>query len=203
MAKTAHLTIPLSREQVEALELDDIVYVSGSCYSFLYREHHTDLLARMAAGEKVPVDLKDGVAYHTGAIYVKDGQGRYDIRSIGSTTSAKFNDLTPELIERTGVRAIIGKGGMDAGVLEAMERFGCVYLAASGGSSAFYKPAITILDDIWPEAGLDTCNQRLKLQLNHAGPYFVAMDAHGHSIYDEVEQQVKLNVQAAYRRLGI
>ena len=203
MAKTVHLTIPISEEQVRALEIDDIVYLSGISYSFLYREHHTDLLEKLRAGEEVPLRLKDGVAYHTGAIYLKNEDGSYDIRAIGSTTSAKFNDLTPELIYRTGVRALIGKGGMDGTVLEAMKECGCVYLAASGGSSSFYKNAIRILEDIWPEANLDTCNQRLKLELNHAGPYFVAMDAHGNSIYEEIENKIKENAGKIYETLGI
>lgn len=203
MAKTVHLTIPISEEQVRALEIDDIVYLSGVSYSFLYREHHIDLMEKLEAGEEVPVKLRDGVAYHTGAIYVKDETGHYDIRSIGSTTSAKFNDLTPKLIALTGVRAIIGKGGMDREVLRTMQKYGCVYLAASGGSSSFYKRAIRILSDIWPEAGLDTCNQRLQLELKDAGPYFVAMDAHGNSIYEAIEADMRENAQKIYDCLGI
>ncbi len=203
MAKEVHLTIPISREQAEALEPDDIVYLSGICYSFLYREHHTGLLEALDKGEPYPVDLRDGVAYHTGAIYEKNEDGSYRILSIGSTTSAKFNDLTPALIAKSGVRALIGKGGMDDAVLEAMQEYGCVYLAACGGGSSFYLPAITILEDLLPEEQLDTCNQRLKLRLDHAGPYFVAMDAHGRSVYREVDAETGRRKEQIFRALGI
>ena len=38
----------------------------------------------------------------------------------------------------TGVKIIIGKGGMDGATLEAMRKHGCVYIQAVGGAAALF-----------------------------------------------------------------
>lgn len=113
MSKTVHLHTPLSEEDVRNLELDDVVYLSGEAYSMLYANHYTLILDLMEQGKEVPMNLKDGVIYNTGTIWRRGEDGNYDMRALGATTSSKFNAQTPPFIAATGIRAIIGKGGMD------------------------------------------------------------------------------------------
>ena len=138
MPKTVHLHTPISEEQIRSLELDDIVYVSGEAYCMLYADHYTLIMDMLNRGEEIPMDLKDGVIYNTGAIWRRTPEDGYDLRALGATTSSKFNAQTPSFIAKTGIRAIIGKGGMDKACLEAMKEHGCVYLAICGGCSAVY-----------------------------------------------------------------
>lgn len=197
-----HLNIPLSEEVVRDLRVDDVVYLNGTATALFYDDHFQVIMDKIKAGEELPMELKDGVGYHTGAIYVKHGEGEYDMLAIGSTTSAKFNALTPEFIRLTGIRAFIGKGGMDAATLEAMEECGCVYLAASGGCSSFYAPKVKITGEYWPEL-TPVWNQRLRFELTECGPFFVGMDAHGNSIYDQCEEETRKNMAAIYGKLGV
>lgn len=202
MSKVVHLHTPITEEQVRDLALDDVVYLSGDAYCMLYVDHYTLIMDMLDRGEEIPMDLEGGVIYNTGAIWHRTPDGGYDLRALGATTSSKFNVQTPDFIAKTGIRAVIGKGGMDHTCLEAMKEHGCVYLAISGGCSAVYTPVSKIVDDYWPEL-MPTDNQRLKFELNEFGPLFVAMDAHGNSLYEQNAHVAQDNLPEMYKKLGI
>lgn len=202
MPRTIHMHTPISENEVRSLQLDDIVYLTGDSYVMLYPEHFTRILEFIHEGKALPIQLQDGVIYNTGAIYRKTLEGGYDLRALGATTSSKFNAYMPELIKRTGIRAVIGKGGMDAATLAAMQECGCVYLAIVGGCSAVYTPMSEISGEFWPElTPMD--NQRLSLRMKEFGPLYVAMDANGNSIYDQCANNARDSLPGIYASLGI
>ncbi len=202
MANIVYLQMPVSEEEIRALRLDDIVYLSGEAYSMLYADHYSRILEELNTGRKLPMRFEGGAIYHTGTIWRRTAEGGYDLRALGTTTSSKFNAQTPAFIERTGIRIVMGKGGMDRENLEAMKRFGCVYLALVGGCSAIYTSHAEIVDEYWPEL-MPTDNQRLKFRLKEFGPLFVAMDAHGNSFYEQTAGETDRSREAIYERLGI
>lgn len=202
MSKIVHLHTPISEDQVRALELDDVVYISGEVYSMLYADHYTLLMDLIREGKEIPMNLKDGVIYNTGTIWRRTEDGGYDMRALGATTSSKFNAQTPDFIAATGIRAVIGKGGMDGATLAAMKKYGCVYLAIVGGCSAVYTPAAKLVDDYWPEL-MPADNQRLKFEMTEFGPLFVAMDANGGSTYARCANNAEENRPAIYEKLNI
>lgn len=202
MAKTVHLHTPIGEEEIRKLQLDDIVYLSGEAYSMLYADHYTLILELMKEGKPIPMNLKEGVIYNTGTIWRRTPDGGYDMRALGATTSSKFNAQTPEFIRKTGIRAVIGKGGMDKKTLDVMKESGCVYLAIVGGCSALYSPAAKLTDDYFPEL-MPVDNQRLKFEMKKFGPLFVAMDAHGNSLYEQCAEHVQSGIQEIYKKIGI
>lgn len=202
MGKTVYLKTPLDIEEIRRLELDDIVYLSGTIYIMMFDSQFEKLMEPIRRGESSPLDLDGGVIYHTGTIYRKKEDGTYDFRAIGATTSMKFNAQTPEIISKTGVRAIIGKGGMDRNVLEAMQKYGCVYLSVVGGCSAIYTPHVTdIVREIWPQKSWS--KNVLEIKADQYGPLFVAMDANGNSIFEKVGNAAEENKNEIYKRLQI
>lgn len=98
MGNIVHLSTPLTAEDVQALELDDIVYLSGEVYTMMYPSHFTRLMDMMRKGEPLPMELAGRAIYNTGTIFCRDEQGRCDLRAIGTTTSSKFNAYTPDFI---------------------------------------------------------------------------------------------------------
>lgn len=200
--RVLHLNIPISGETTRSLRLGDVVYLTGTATTLFYDDHYHVIMDKIRAGEALPMLLRDGVVYHTGAIYVKGADGAYEMRAVGSTTSSKFNALTPEFIAMTGIRAIIGKGGMDKATLEMMKQCGCVYLAAAGGCSSVYAPKVEISGEYWPELS-PLLNQRLQFELKDAGPYFVSMDAHGNSIYEQCARDVQERIPGICQKLKI
>lgn len=202
MPKIVHMHTPLAEKEIRKLQLDDVVYLTGDAYCMLYVDHFSLIMDLLKRGEPLPMELRDGVIYNTGAIYRKRANGGYDLRALGTTTSSKYNALTPEFIKLTGIRAILGKGGMDAATLAAMKEYGCVYLALAGGCSAVYSPAAEIIADYWPEL-TPVDNQRLKFRLKEFGPLLVAMDANGNSLFEQCADTIRSNLPAIYQTLGI
>ena len=98
MAKTVYLTTPLKKEDIEALEIDDVVYISGDLYTMMYADHFTRIMDMIDAGEKPPMELEGAAIYNTGTIFRRMEDGTYDFRAIGTTTSSKFNPYTPDFI---------------------------------------------------------------------------------------------------------
>ena len=126
--------------------------------------------------------LENGVIYHCGPIVKK--RLSYKIIAAGPTTSGRLSLYTPEVIKKYKIRAIIGKGGMDKGTLEAMKKHGCVYLAAVGGAGALIASKIKKVKAVYKEEfGMPEAIWELEVE---SMPLIVAMDAHGKSIYDDV-----------------
>ena len=101
MKRMVQLTTPLGDEVLD-LHAGDAVELSGIVYTARDEAH-----LRMKE-EGIPFDPKGAAIYHCGPV-IQEGK----IIAAGPTTSARMNALSGFLID-AGVRALIGKGGMDA-----------------------------------------------------------------------------------------
>ena len=111
------ITTPIKDEAVEALGIGDIFYLSGYLITARDDVHHR--LIRQ--GKKLPLDLKRQAIFHAGPIMqeIKGEPGKYRVISIGPTTSMRMEKYEKDFIPRTGVKIIIGKGGMGSDTAEA------------------------------------------------------------------------------------
>jgi fumarate hydratase subunit beta len=183
------LKIPISEETIRKLKLGDMVYLTGRAYTQTYAI--AEIVDAVKKGEKLPwlKNLKNSVFPHGTASF---------------TSSARYNWITPEFIKLTGVRAIMGKGGMSQAVLDAMETYGCVYLAGGGGINFFFEKGVEKTVNLgWPNVikAFRRINV-LELHLKDFGPFPVTMDANGNSMYDEFEKRVEEKLPAITKKLG-
>jgi len=174
------LTYPFDEKAVRALKAGDAVSITGRIYTGRDKFHKY-----FADGGKLPVDFRDGAIYHCGPVVVPTADGGWKVVAAGPTTSVRENAYEPDFIAKTGVRLVIGKGGMDANVLAAMKRHGCVYIQAVGGAAAVSAAAVkqvagvSLLDEFGAAEAVwhfDVVGFR----------GVVAMDAAGHSLFDAV-----------------
>ena len=179
------LRYPFDEKSVRALKAGDAVSISGRIYTGRDKFHKF-----VADGGRLPVDFRDGALYHCGPVVVRTNASNsdvpeYAVRAAGPTTSVRENPYEPEFIEKSGVRLIIGKGGMDSRTLAAMKRFGCVYVQAVGGAGALYADAVkkvagvSLLDEFGAAEAVwhfDVVDFR----------GVVAMDSHGVSLFESV-----------------
>lgn len=194
------LTVPLSEEDVRALDVGDIVYLDGIIYTGR-DEVHIHALEYAKEGKEIPVDFKDGVIFHCGPIMRKDGD-KWVTVAAGPTTSSRMNSLEPEFIEKFGVRAVIGKGGMSAPTVEAMKKFGAIYFAITGGAAvSIAKGVEEVLGVEWFELGMPEAIWILKTK--NLGPLIVGIDAKGNSLFADVDAKVKGNIPKVKEKLGI
>lgn len=194
------LTVPLSEDDVRNLDVGDIVYLDGIIYTGR-DEVHIHALEYAKEGKEIPVDFKDGVIFHCGPIMKKDGD-KWVTVAAGPTTSTRMNSLEPEFIEKFGVRAVIGKGGMSAPTVEAMQKFGAVYFAITGGAAvSIAKGVEDVLGVEWLDLGMPEAIWILKTK--NLGPLIVGIDAKGNSLFADVDAKVKENVPKAKEKLGV
>lgn len=174
------LVFPFDGRQVRALRAGDAVSISGLVHTGRDKLHKW-----FAEGRPLGVDFRDGALYHCGPVCVREG-GLWSVRAAGPTTSVRENPYEPAFIGKTGVRVIIGKGGMDAATLAAMKRHGCVYVQAVGGAGALYAASVKRVAgvDFLAEFGAAEACWHFEVE-DFRG--VVAMDAHGRSLFAEVE----------------
>jgi len=184
------LTTPLTEADVRQLRLEDTVLLNGVMFGI----RDATQIRIFDEGIAPPDDLTGAVCLHTAPGVRKKPDGTYEKLSIGTTTSARMDRFAPGLLEKYGVRAIAGKGGLLEGSVAAMERFGGVYLAIVGGAAALTTLQIEAIEKVWWEDLMPECFW--KFRVKDFGPLIVAIDAHGNSLYKEIQQRAAERIRA-------
>ena len=177
------LQTPLSEADVRQLKLEDTVTIDGTIFGI----RDATQIRIFDEGIAPPADLTGGVCIHTAPGVRKLPNGKYEKICIGTTTSTRMDRFAPGLMEQYGVRAIIGKAGFLQGTVDAMERFGGVYLAIVGGAAALETLQIEEIEEVWWEDLMPEC--LWKFRVKDFGPLIVAIDSHGNSLYRNIQER--------------
>jgi fumarate hydratase, class I len=174
------LTAPLTEDAVRALRVGDVVLISGEVFT------GRDAVHAHLMKNAPPVDLRGAVLYHCGPVMLQQG-GEWVVKAAGPTTSSREEPYQATVIEKYGVRAVIGKGGMGAKTLAALEKSGAVYLNGIGGAAQFYARTVEqVLGVHLLDFGIPEAMWHLRVR-NFAA--IVTMDAHGHSLHAGIEAE--------------
>ena len=109
----------------------------------------------------------------------------WKVVAAGPTTSVRENPYEPDFIAATGVRLVIGKGGMDERTLAACKRHGAVYLQATGGAAALAAAAVKHVTNVYFLEEFGAAEACWEFEVENF-PCIVAMDSHGVSLFDKV-----------------
>jgi L(+)-tartrate dehydratase beta subunit len=190
------LDMPISDAQVRALKVGDTVTLEKTLFGI----RDATLIAMFDRGRTTRFDLKGHAVIHTAPNVRKidprpANSSGYEPLCIGTTTSMRMERFTWPLMQREGIKLIIGKGGMGQATLDAFREFGGAYLAVVGGAAALETTWIEAiedvdLDDLHPES-------LWKFRIKGFGPLLVTMDSHGGSLHAQV------NAEAAARRAAV
>jgi fumarate hydratase class I len=173
------LTPPLSEEAVRALKVGDVVLLRGEVFTGRDQVH-----AHLMKNPP-PVDLRGAVLYHCGPVMLKQGE-EWAVKAAGPTTSSREEPYQADIIRRYGLRAVVGKGGMGAKTLAALQDSGAVYLNAIGGAAQYYARTVEkVLGVHLMEFGIPEAMWHLRV---HDFAAIVTMDAHGNSLHADVEK---------------
>jgi fumarate hydratase subunit beta len=180
-----HLSLPLTRADVEGLELGEMVVLSGHVTMSIGLPTHRRMVALLDAGQPLPVDLRDGAFLHLSCYNRERPDGSQEALYLNPTTSTRYNAYMPRLVEGAGLRLVGGKGGLDEACVRALQRQGCAYLSFLGGGCALLSQAIRRVVSVhWPEEIAQF--RLLTLEVRELGPATVAIDAHGNSLYEQL-----------------
>lgn len=188
--KVVELQAPITEEQIRALQVGDVVSISGRMYTGRDAIHH-HLMSHDA-----PVDLNGQIIYHCGPVMQKDDAGGWHVRAAGPTTSIREEPYQGDIMKKFGIRAVIGKGGMGPKTLAALSEHGGVYLNAIGGAAQYYADCIKGVEGVdLMEFGIPEAMWHLRVEKFTA---VVTMDSHGNSLHADVEKS-SLEKLSAYK----
>jgi L(+)-tartrate dehydratase beta subunit len=123
--------------------------------------------------------------------------GGYDPVCIGTTTSARMVRFTEPLGAQYGVRAICGKGGFPDEAIEPMRKHGMVYFAIvrRSGRRSRQRRSRRSRRSPWEEL-MPEC--LWKFRVKDFGPLTVGIDAHGNSLYHDVQAAATKKLEELY-----
>ena len=170
------LSTPLKLKDIERLKAGDLIKITGEIFTA-----RDQVYAQVLRGKTPPADMRNGVVYHCGPLVEKKGL-KYEILSAGPTTSSRLDPMQVAFVRRTGVRAIIGKGGVEEEVAEGLRKAGCIYLAFTGGAGVLAALKIQQVRGVyWKDFG--EAEAFWILNVKDFGPLVVAIDLHGKNLY--------------------
>ena len=189
------LTFPTGEQTIRSLRAGDSVLVDGHIIGIRDRTQ----IRIFDQGIEPPMDLSGAFLLHTAPGVRKLGPGKYEPVSIGTTTSARMVRFTEPLGRDYGVRAICGKGGLPDEAIEPMRRLGMVYFAIVGGAAALETTQIEEIEEVAWEELMPEC--LWKFRVRDFGPLTVGIDAHGTSLFHDVQEAAKKRLEDLYARL--
>ena len=194
--KTHEVTFPVTDErEILKLRAGDEVVVQGHIIGIRDRTQ----IRIFDHGVEPPMDLRGAFLLHTAPNVRKRDDGGYDPICIGTTTSARMVRFTEPLGRDYGVRAICGKGGFPDEAIAAMARHRMVYFAIVGGAAALETTQIQEIEEVAWEELMPEC--LWKFRVKDFGPLTVGIDAHGNSLYHDVQEAAKRKLEELYARL--
>ncbi|HAV5933357.1 TPA: L(+)-tartrate dehydratase subunit beta [Acinetobacter baumannii] len=182
------LTTPIKDEDLLDLKVGDVVYLTGrlvTCRDVAHRR-------LIEQGRELPVNLEGGAIFHAGPIVRKKGENDFEMVSIGPTTSMRMEKFEREFIKQTGVKLIVGKGGMGPETAAGCQENIAVHAIFPGGCAVL---AATLVEEIegaeWQDLGMPET-----LWINRVrefGPLIISIDTKGNNLIqkNKVEFQAK------------
>jgi L(+)-tartrate dehydratase beta subunit len=195
MMAERRLRFPTTEAEIRTLRAGDSVLVDGHVVGIRDRTQ----IRIFDQGVAPPMDLTGAFLLHTAPGVRKVAAGKYEKVCIGTTTSARMVRFTEPLGRDYGVRAICGKGGLPDEAIEPMRKYGMVYFAIVGGAAALETTQIEEIEEVAWEELMPEC--LWKFRVKDFGPLTVAIDAHGNSLYHDVQEQAKKRLEELYARL--
>ncbi len=174
------LTTPIRDEDLADIHIGDIIYLNGHLTTC------RDVAHRRLIEEKreLPVDLKGKAIFHAGPIVRPRDDGSFEMISIGPTTSMRMEKFEKEFIAQTGVKLVVGKGGMGAGTVEGCKTGKALHVVFPAGCAVLAATQVEEIEEAhWRDLGMP--ETLWVCRVKEFGPLIVSIDTHGRNLFEE------------------
>lgn len=191
------LITPVSTEDLKDIKVGDIVYLDGSmttCRDVAHRR-------LVEEGRELPVDVRNNAIFHAGPIIRPMENDKFEMVSVGPTTSMRMEKFEYEFVKQTGVKVIIGKGGMKENTERACKEFSAIHCVFPAGNAVV---AATEVEEIvraeWRDLGMPETlwNCRVK----EFGPLIVSIDTEGNNMFEKNKVTFNKRKDAVYEKIS-
>jgi L(+)-tartrate dehydratase beta subunit len=120
------------------------------------------------------------VIFHAGPIV----RGDAELVSIGPTSSIRMELWAADFIAKTGVKIMIGKGGMGSRTAAACREREAIHCVYPGGCAALGAGQVEKIEGVyWKELGMPEALWVMKVR--EFGPLIVSIDTRGNNMFAE------------------
>jgi L(+)-tartrate dehydratase beta subunit len=198
---TVRLQCPVQPEALKALKLGDLVYLDGPIFTGREGVYQRYLAERIEP--PVPLAELSNVNFHCSPAASQREDGSYVVKAVTATASFRFGKWMDEFFRRSGVKMIIGKGGMSSKDYKAtFVPHGAVYLTTVGyGLGATYGRGIRAVKAAHWLAELGIAQALWVLDCENMGPFIVESDRAGNSLFELSNAEVNKGLAALYQGL--
>ncbi|WP_297964629.1 L(+)-tartrate dehydratase subunit beta [uncultured Campylobacter sp.] len=180
------LTTPIGAEDLADIKIGDVIYLTGHIVTCRDVPHRRVV----QEGRELPLDIRGGAILHAGPIIRKTGEKSFEMVSVGPTTSMRMEKFEREFIAKTGVRLIVGKGGMGEGTMSGCKEFGAIHCVFPAGCAVVAATQVEEIESAdWTELGMP--ETLWKCRVKEFSPLIVSIDAHGNNLFEQ--NKVKFN----------
>jgi L(+)-tartrate dehydratase beta subunit len=199
--REVQLSLPLTEDAARTLQLGDAVFLNGLV--FTGREGVYRHIFERGIEPQLDIRHTCNVTFHCSPAVNEPVPGQYNVPSVTATASFRFAKHVPLLLARYGVRAVIGKGGMQQEVYQtAFRQHGAVYLTTVGyGIGAMYGQGIRRVKDVFWKQELGLAQAMWVLEVENFGPFLVECDTQGNSLFARANAEVNETFQRLYAGL--
>ena len=137
-------------------------------------------------GREIPVDVRKGAILHAGPIVrpIPGQPDKFEMVSVGPTTSMRMEKFEEAFIKKTGVKLIVGKGGMGEGTRRACQENKAIFCVFPAGCAVIAATTVEEIEDAqWRDLGMP--ETLWKSRVKEFGPLIVSIDVHGHNLAEE------------------
>lgn len=192
-----HLKTPVSADDIKDIRIGDIVYLEGTLVTCRDVAHRRVV----EEGRPLPVDVKDKAILHAGPIVKDHGDNNYEMISVGPTTSMRMEKFEEEFIKETGVRLIVGKGGMGPGTVKGCKDYKALHLVYPAGNAVYAAEKVEkIVDAQWKDLGMP---ETLWVnEVKNYGPLIVSIDTEGSNLFENNKIEFNKRKEAEIERIS-
>ena len=166
----------LTRDEVKSWKPGETLLLSGSMLTGRDAAHKR-IIDMLNEGEELPLDLKGKAIYYVGPV---DPVRDEVVGPAGPTTSTRMDKFTDQVLEQTGLFAMIGKAERGPIAIEAIKKHQTAYLMAVGGAAYLVAQAIKSSRVIaFDDLGMEAIHEFIVEDM----PVTVAVDSEGTSVH--------------------
>ncbi|MBO5668526.1 MAG: fumarate hydratase C-terminal domain-containing protein [Lentisphaeria bacterium] len=194
-----NIRLPMSPEDAAGLKLGEMVTVSGMLFTGRSRFH-----IRAIEDDIYPeIDYeKINCFFHVGPVMRQNGDA-WEVVSCEPTSSIRFERYGADVVRKFNLRTLIGKTTMGQATAQALKETGGVFLSKIGLSGNALRDQVKKVHEVHflDELGKTECTWIY--EVDHFGPFFVAIDASGRNYFEELAAEANARMPEVEQDLDI